>query len=165
MFIMSFVTVPYVLMLSSRSNIGSSEFIILSIMVILIPGWILAGYSIKKSCLGPSIFSNGILMISRNPLRLFNEFAPFHDIGIVLIGLNPDSLSDRNLAQRYLGKPTAKSEQAPKEFIEDCGKEMVFLVMKDGTLRYLMPRYHSMEDKLTGILKYLNVKHRKYDYA
>ena len=115
--------------------------------------------------LGPSIYSNGLLLISRNPLKMHGEFIPFQSINVMWIGLDPDNQSDKNLAQKYLIKMKDISDKSLKEIIKDWGYEMIFLEMRDGGVRCLANRHELDETKLIEILNDLKVRYLVSEYS
>jgi len=89
----------------------------------------------KTYLLGPSIYSNGILLVSKHPFRLDGEFVPFSNINIIRIGLCQTNEDDISFAVRYsrkLRKPFDK--KTAKWWIDAHGQYDIYIEKIDNEI-------------------------------
>ncbi len=111
--------------------------------------------SYKADVLGPSIYSNGISLVSKNPFRYHGKFIKFSEIKLVRIGLD-DSAFDLAFLQRYLDGLGSRFVRTAKEAMEDMSGT-TFLELRSGEIVELgLP---SEEERFISILKDSNVKY------
>ncbi len=127
--------------------------------IIVIVGVLLAMESnLKDNVLGPSMYSNGISLISKNPFRFHGRFIRFSDIKLVKIGLDDKMVSDVAFLQRYVDELHSRWYKTAKEAMEDMS-DSIFLVTVSGEIIRLEVFIATEEERFINILEEQNVEY------
>lgn len=124
-------------------------------IVVIIGVLLLMEQNLKENLLGPSIYSNGVSLVSKNPFRFHGRFIEFSEIKLVRIGLD-DSVSDLAFLQRYLDNLGSRFVSKAEEAIEDMFGT-IFLELRTEEIVELGST--SEEERFISILEDRNVEY------
>jgi hypothetical protein len=140
--------------------VGSYLAIVASAIVI-VGAVLLVWNSFKSWVLGPSIFSKGISLVSKNPFRLHGRFIKFSEIKCVKIGLDDNVESDVAFLQRYLDNLGSRWIATVEDAMEDMFDSILVETVSEEIIEFRS--FMSTEDQ--KLIRILEEKRVRYEIA
>jgi len=153
MFVAFLVFFPYILfhLLPLYGAMIASIIVVAGVLLLMVA-------NLKETLLGPSIYSNGISLGSKNPFRFHGRFVRFSEIKLVRMGLDDKKVSDVGFLQRYVDDLGSRWYGSAEDAMEDMF-DSIFLVTVSGEIIKLEAFIATEEDRFIRILEEKDVRY------